>query len=41
MNYVVAAWTSCGALLILYVLRTLWRERVLRRSLGKDPAKWR
>ena len=27
MNYVVAAWLSCGAILLLYALRTVRRER--------------
>jgi hypothetical protein len=41
MNYVIAAWTSCGALLVLYTARTLRRERTLRRSLApKENAKW-
>ena len=34
MNYVVAAWLSCGAILLVYALRTLRRERLLRRSLA-------
>jgi hypothetical protein len=33
VSYVAAAWGSCGALLALYVLRTLARERRLRRAL--------
>ena len=34
MNYVVAAWLSCGAILLIYALRTVRRERLLRRSLA-------
>ena len=42
MNYVIAAWLSCGAILGAYVLRTLHRERALRRSLlPKGRPKWR
>jgi hypothetical protein len=42
MNYVVAAWVSCGAILVAYAARTLRRERALRRSLvPKDGATWR
>jgi hypothetical protein len=33
MNYVIAAWLSCGAILAAYAFRTLHRERALRRSL--------
>lgn len=39
MNYVIAAWLSCGALLVLYALRTLRRERVLQRLMGKSPGR--
>jgi len=41
MSYVVAAWSSCAALLIAYALRTLRRERALRRSLSKGGEQWR
>ena len=42
MSYVVAAWLSCGAILVAYAARTLRRERALRRSLvPKDGASWR
>jgi hypothetical protein len=42
MNYVVAAWVSCGAILVAYAARTLRRERALRRSLApKDVPTWR
>jgi hypothetical protein len=42
VNYVIAAWLSCGAILAAYSARTLRRERALRRSLvPKDGAKWR
>lgn len=42
MNYVIAAWVSCGALLAVYSARTLWRERALRRSLAaEEQARWR
>jgi hypothetical protein len=34
MNYVVAAWLSCAAILVVYALRTVHRERSLRRSLA-------
>ena len=34
MNYVVAAWLSCGAILLIYALRIVRRERLLRRSLA-------
>ena len=34
MNYVIAAWLSCGAILLAYAARTLHRERSLRRSLA-------
>lgn len=37
MNYVIAAWLSCGALLVLYSLRTLRRERALQRLMGNKP----
>ncbi|MDA8303463.1 MAG: hypothetical protein M0005_18430 [Actinomycetota bacterium] len=37
MNYVIAAWLSCGALLALYSLRTLRRERALQRLMGNEP----
>jgi hypothetical protein len=41
MNYVVAAWLSCGAILVAYAARTLRRERSLRRSLApKDGPRW-
>ncbi|HTV11722.1 MAG TPA: hypothetical protein VME20_07650 [Acidimicrobiales bacterium] len=40
MNYVIAAWMSCGALLVIYAVRTVRRERSLRKLLGKD-APWR
>ncbi len=33
MNYVLAAWISCAAILAAYTGRTLRRERLLRRSL--------
>jgi len=40
MNYVVAAWVSCGARLVAYAARTLRRERSLKRSLApKDGAR--
>jgi hypothetical protein len=40
MNYVVAAWVSCGAILVAYAARTLRRERSLKRSLAsKDRAR--
>jgi hypothetical protein len=38
MNYVIAAWLSCGAILLAYSLRTLYRERSLRRSLAPKVA---
>jgi hypothetical protein len=38
MNYVIAAWLSCGAILLAYALRTLHRERSLRRSLAPSDA---
>ncbi len=38
MNYVIAAWLSCGAILLAYAARTLYRERSLRRSLAPRPA---
>ncbi len=34
MNYVVAAWVSCGAILLAYAVWTLRRERLLRRLLA-------
>jgi hypothetical protein len=34
MNYVIAAWLSCGAILLAYALRMVHRERSLRRSLS-------
>ena len=37
MNYVIAAWLSCGALLVLYSLRTLRRARALQRLMGNKP----
>jgi hypothetical protein len=40
-GYVLAAWLSCGGLLTLYALRTLRRERALRRSLSPEEPKWR
>jgi hypothetical protein len=40
MNYVVAAWVACGAVLVAYAARTLRRERSLKRSLApKDGAR--
>jgi hypothetical protein len=40
VNYVIAAWLSCAAILTAYAGRTLRRERLLRRSLvPKDGAK--
>jgi|GEM_PF-2636614 len=41
MSYVAAAWASCGALLFAYTLRTLRRERALRRSATKEADQWR
>ncbi len=42
MNYVAAAWLSCGAILVAYSARTLRRERALRRCLvPKDGPRWR
>jgi hypothetical protein len=41
MSYVVAAWSSCGALIFAYAVRTLYRERTLRRSLSRGPDEWR
>jgi hypothetical protein len=48
MNYVIAAWLSCGAILIAYAFRTVHRERALRRSLlpkepllPKEKPRWR
>lgn len=38
MNYVWAAWASCGVVLALYAFRTVRRERTLRRLLGKKDA---
>ena len=38
---VLAAAAGCGAVLGLYALRTLRRERVLRRSLSPEDRKWR
>jgi hypothetical protein len=40
-GYVLAAWLSCGSLLALYTLRTLLRERSLRRALTQERTKWR
>lgn len=41
MNYVIAAWVSCGALLAGYAWRTLRRERLLRRSLSaREERNW-
>lgn len=40
MSYVWAAWLSCGGLLALYTLRTLLRERTLRRLLAKKGSQW-
>jgi hypothetical protein len=34
MNYVIAAWLACAAILVVYSLRTVHRERSLRRSLA-------
>lgn len=34
MNYVIAAWLSCAAILVVYAVRTVHRERSLRRSLA-------
>jgi len=39
MNYVLAAWLSCGALLGAYAVRMLRRERALRRL--KEGSPWR
>jgi hypothetical protein len=39
MNYVIAAWLSCGAILLVYALRTVHRERSLRRSLPSQAPK--
>jgi hypothetical protein len=33
VNYVIAAWLACAAILVVYALRTVHRERSLRRSL--------
>ena len=42
MNYVIGAWAGCGAILAAYALRTLRRERALRRTLeGTRSSKWR
>ena len=41
MNYVIAAWLCCAAVLALYALRTLRRQRLLRRSLSGEDPKWR
>jgi hypothetical protein len=42
MNYVIAAWLSCGAILAAYALRTVQRERALRRSLSpRERPRWR
>lgn len=38
MSYVVAAYSSCGALLVAYVARTLRRERALRRAVAATEA---
>ncbi|HUB72090.1 MAG TPA: hypothetical protein VL984_16835 [Acidimicrobiales bacterium] len=38
MNYVIAAWVSCGVLLSLYTARILRRERSLRRLLSGSTA---
>jgi hypothetical protein len=40
LNYVIAVWLSCAALLSWYAFRTLRRARSLRRSLQKDATKW-
>lgn len=39
MNYVLAAWGACGALLVAYSARTVRRERALRRALGGQDRK--
>jgi hypothetical protein len=39
LSYVVAAWASCAALLGLYALRTLRRERLLSRTISKDDTR--
>jgi len=41
VNYVVAAWVSCGVLLAAYALRTVRRERTLRRALSAEDRRWR
>jgi hypothetical protein len=38
MNYVIAAWAACGAIVAAYAARTLRRERALRRALSSDRA---
>jgi hypothetical protein len=35
MNYVIAAWAGCGAILLAYAARTVRRERALRRLVGR------
>jgi hypothetical protein len=34
MNYVIAVWICCAVILVTYTLRTVRRERSLRRSLA-------
>jgi len=42
VNYVIAAWAGCGAILLAYSARTVRRERALRRSLGRTRGdRWR
>ena len=39
MNYVIAAWSSCAAILIAYAWRISRRERTLGHSLGRDGSR--
>ncbi len=36
MNYVIAAWSACAAIIGLYSLRTLRRARALRDALSEE-----
>jgi hypothetical protein len=38
VNYVIAAWLACAFILALYAVRTVHRERTLRRSLAPKAA---
>jgi len=41
MSYVIAAWLSCAAILVVYTARTLRRGRRLRATLSKGTDRWR